>query len=113
MTGLRMPLSRWQNNQWMWCRLAWAIMNTLTDLTPERLRNAAEIQEQIQDLQNELNKVLGRGPSHAGAVPGRRRRLSAEGLANIRAGAKKRWAAFHIEHRVRGVPGKRKARMSA
>lgn len=73
-------------------------MTTLTSITPQQLRRAADIQERIFSLQQELSSLL---ESDAGTVPvpsygGRagRRRLSAAGLANIRAGARRRWAKF-------------------
>src|SRR5215470_11856201 len=69
-------------------------MNSVTNLSPAQLRRAADIQERILDLQKELAGILG------GEIPipfvvknGRRkRRLSAQGLANIRAGVAKRMA---------------------
>jgi hypothetical protein len=61
----------------------------ITSLSPQTLRKAADLQDRILDLQNQLGELLG------GEVPtnGRkkRRKLSAQGLANIRAGAAKRW----------------------
>lgn len=92
-------------------------MNPITTLSPAQLRQAADIQERIQSLQSELSQLLGgevesgpkkRGMSAAGRAAvgaaararwaklrgtGRKRKLSAEGLANIRAGVAKRMAA--------------------
>ena len=70
----------------------------ITNLTPEQLRNAADLQEQIQSLQQEFDELLGSGA--VSVVRRGRRKLSAQGLANIRAGAKKRRAAFRKGNRV-------------
>ena len=67
-------------------------MNSITNLTPRQLRHAADIQERILALQTELERLLGSGPQSSVATTVKRRRLSAQGLANIRAGARKRWA---------------------
>jgi hypothetical protein len=73
-------------------------MNAIMGLTPKQLRRAADIQERILALQEELASVLGTEqlPTQpvayptSGPQPGKKRRLSAEGLANIRAGVIKR-----------------------
>jgi hypothetical protein len=100
-------------------------------ITPNQLRKAADIQEKIQELQEELGQILGgsdetaptearskgrkvsaagrarmraaqkarwakikgTAPSSEPALKPRKRKLSAEGLANIRAGVAKRMAA--------------------
>src|ERR1700676_5454200 len=68
-------------------------MNSPTNLTPQQLRHAADIQERILTLQGDLNNILGASSADTGSpAPTGRRRLSAQGLANIRAGARKRWA---------------------
>ena len=63
----------------------------MINLTPSELRRAADIQEKIQSLQGELNRILRvavelPGPAH------QRRKISAAGIARIRAAAKARWA---------------------
>ena len=76
-------------------------MNSITMLTPGQLRHAADLQERIQSLQGELSQLLGgqaqpvarRGRPPGSGRGGRKRRLSAQGLANIRAGVAKRMAA--------------------
>ncbi len=72
-------------------------MNAIMGLTPKQLRRAADIQERILALQEELASVLGTDQplpqlpaTTPGPQPGRKRRLSAQGLANIRAGVIKR-----------------------
>jgi hypothetical protein len=75
-------------------------MSSITPLTAQQLRKAAGLQEKIEALQKELGKVLGVGLSVSAAepaAPGRprrrkKRRLSPEGLAAIRAGVAKRMA---------------------
>lgn len=81
-------------------------MNELTNLTPQQLRNAADLKEQIEGLQIELNQLLGApAPAVATAAPvaidapaepknGRkkRRKLSPQAIANIRAGVARRMA---------------------
>jgi len=72
-------------------------MNSATNLTPQQLRMAADIQERILDLQNELSQLLG-DTSYSPPQAGGKRRLSAQGLANIRAGARKRWAKTRLQN---------------
>ena len=64
----------------------------LIDLTAKQLRNAANVQEKIQSLQHELNQILGHEvPTPlTGTARKSKRRMSAKGLANIRAGVAKR-----------------------
>jgi len=66
----------------------------MINATPRQLRKAANIQEKIQALQAKLGQLLGASAQPATrATRGRRkRRMSARGLANIRAGVKKRMA---------------------
>ena len=79
-------------------------MNSITLWTAQQLRNAADLKERIDALQNQLNELLG-GEIFAPAqiateAPGKpkngrrkKRRLSPEGRANIIAATKARWAA--------------------
>jgi len=67
-------------------------MNSIKDLTPQQLRRAADIQERILALQRELEQLLESGYPVATGARSARRKLSAQGLANIRAGARRRWA---------------------
>jgi hypothetical protein len=79
-------------------------MNSITNLSAAELRQAANIQERIQSLQRELRRILGAtvesGPSEAPRKG--RRKMSASGLANIRAAQRARWA------KIRGKAPKRK-----
>ena len=67
----------------------------LINLSPQQLRKAADLKERIQTLQRELDGLLGAKSEKAKApqAPAPKRRLSAQGIANIRAGIKKRMAA--------------------
>ncbi len=72
-------------------------MNIL-NLTPQKLRQAADIQERIQSLQAQLSEILQIPGETATPVaapiaanPGKGK-ISAQGLANIRAGVVKRVA---------------------
>jgi hypothetical protein len=65
----------------------------ITSLSPKQLRTAANIQEKILELQSELADLLGSEPSTTTVVAGSgKRRFSGQAIANIRAGAKRRWA---------------------
>ena len=88
-------------------------MNSITQLTPQQLRNAADIQERILSLQHELNELLGSGSETASVAPIKRRRLSARGIANIRAGARRRWASTGRETATPPTAHRRRGKMSA
>ena len=81
-------------------------MNSIANLSPAQLRQAADIQEQIFELRSRLEQILGASAGALVAAPvapaavaetvtpsSGKRRLSPEGLANIRAGVRKRQAA--------------------
>jgi hypothetical protein len=75
----------------------------ISNFTPQQLRNAADLQEKIQGLQEQLNQLLGgevSAPAEAaieapeGPKNGRRRRkFSAEARAKMAASQRARWAA--------------------
>lgn len=73
-------------------------MNSPTSLSPQQLRQAADIQERILELQNELSQLLGGYDGPAASPRLGKRRLSAQGLANIREGARRRWAKVRAEN---------------
>ena len=87
-------------------------MNSITNLTPQQLRHAADLQEQIFTLQQELNQMLESGPAADIEQAGRSRTLSPQGLANIRAGVRKRWAKPSANG-AEEKPAKRRRKMSA
>jgi hypothetical protein len=94
---------------------------TIADLSPQQLRRAADVAEQIESLKNQLAEILGdlRGQYMDGG--GRKRKISAAGLARIRAAQKARWAkikgagdrAVEIPKRKRRMSAAAKARLSA
>lgn len=87
---------------------------SITSLTPKVLRKAANLQEKILSLQKLLSKVLGSSaPIGDGAAAPKRRKLSARAIANIRAGARKRWAKAKGAHVSAGPGRKGRRKMSA
>lgn len=88
---------------------------SLINLTPSQLRHAADLKEKIEALQLQLDSLHGDSDSGAAATPaGRgRRKISAAGIARIRAAQKLRWAKAKGKTAA-GKPGKRGPRkMSA
>lgn len=69
---------------------------SITNLTPSQLRKAAVLTEKIEKLQAALSEIL--GSSGQGAVNGTaskpKKKISAAGIAKIRAAQKARWAKF-------------------
>ena len=68
----------------------------MINLTPRQLRQAADIKERIDALESKLNELFGgevAAAPQATEAPKKKRKLSARGLANIRAGVAKRMAA--------------------
>jgi hypothetical protein len=66
----------------------------MIEITAQQLRRAANIQERIQSLKNELGQLLGffvQSVSEAPTKP-KKRRMSAAGRAAIAAVARARWA---------------------
>lgn len=86
----------------------------LSALTPEQLRKAADVQENILELQNQLNELLGAEEAAPEPAPpvteapkrGRRKRkkVSAEAHAKMSAAAKARWAARRVEAQSKANP---------
>ena len=70
-------------------------METFTNLTPRQLRRAADVKERIDALQEELSQLLG-APAPAEAAPAKpkRKKISAAGIARIRAAQRARWAVI-------------------
>jgi hypothetical protein len=74
-------------------------MISLSSLTSNQLKRAAAIQEQIEALHNELNGLLGGSApapvstaSVSAAPKAGRKKISAAGIARIKAAQKLRWA---------------------
>jgi hypothetical protein len=70
-------------------------MEPMTNLTAQQLREAADLKERIDALQGRLSELLGGGAAAATSGNGRRRgrKISAAGIARIRAAQRARWAA--------------------
>lgn len=88
-------------------------MNSITNLTPQQLRNAAEIQEQILSLQQELSQILGSEATPPTDTETRRRQISPEGLERIRAAQRRRWAVAGSINSKKQRTDKPKRTMSA
>ncbi len=74
-------------------------MNGIVNLSPNQLREAADLQEQILTLKEQLLFVLGESPEAiapgvAASQKPKTRNMSAAGKARISAAAKARWASF-------------------
>jgi hypothetical protein len=66
----------------------------MINATPTQLRKAADIQDRIESLQNELNEILGgevSTPAQATEAP-KKRKFSAAAKARMRAAQQARWA---------------------
>jgi hypothetical protein len=96
-------------------------------LTSEQLRRAADIKEEIESLNKQLNGLLGASspaPTNGAAKPAQKRKMSAAGLASLRAAQKARWAkikaakgnqpaAAAAAPKTAAIPEKKKFKMSA
>ena len=72
---------------------------SITNLTPAQLRQAAALKEQIEQLQKQLTQLFGTpapvgkpAPTVAPKAVKARKKMSAAGIAKIRAAQKARWA---------------------
>jgi hypothetical protein len=90
----------------------------ITNITAKQLRKAADIQEKIQSLQEELGQILGgevSSPVEATEAPTKpnKRKMSAAGRAAISAAAKARWAKIKGTAPAAKPAQKPKKKMSA
>jgi hypothetical protein len=85
---------------------------SIINLTSKQLRRAASIKETIEELQNELNKLVG-GSTTPAKTAKPKRRMSAAGRARISAAAKARWAKVKGSKQLTKPAAKKKFRMSA
>ena len=70
-------------------------MNLITGLSPKALRKAADLQEKLLLLQEELGQLLGGGvsaPAQTTETPKKKWKFSAASRAKMRAAQKARWA---------------------
>jgi hypothetical protein len=95
-------------------------MNNLLGITPKQLRRAADLQERILKLQDELTGILGvppETPAGAPAAPknGRRKRrtMSAAGRAAVAAAQRARWAKIKGEKTPAKAEKKGRRKLSA
>jgi hypothetical protein len=87
----------------------------MINATPTQLRKAADIQERIESLQNELNAVLG-GDTFTPAEPAeapKKRKFSAAAKARMRAAQQARWAKINGTAPSAKPAKKAKRKMSA
>jgi hypothetical protein len=83
-------------------------------LTPSQLRRAAQVKEQIAELQNELIKLSGTVITETvKLVKAARGKLSAAGIEKIRAAQKARWAKIKRTKPTAAPAKKIKRKMSA
>ena len=88
--------------------------SSITDLSAQQLRRAANIKDKIQSLENELGRILGSSIKPvAAAAPKKRRKMSAAGRAKIAAGQKARWAKAKGQKMKQSQPKKRKMSAAA
>jgi hypothetical protein len=68
-------------------------MSSIINLSAEQLRRAAAIKENIQSLEDEMNRILGSAVKNAsGSAVKSRRKMSAAARKKISVAAKARWA---------------------
>jgi hypothetical protein len=83
-------------------------------LTPSQLRRAAQVKEQIAELQNELIKLSGTVLTKTVTlVKTARKKMSAAGIEKIRAAQKARWAKIKRTKSAAAPARKIKRTMSA
>jgi hypothetical protein len=67
--------------------------SSITNLSAQQLRRAANLKDKIQSLQSQLEKIVGSSTKPvAVAAPKKKRKMSAAGRAKIAAAQKARWA---------------------
>ena len=87
----------------------------MINATPTQLRTAADIQERIESLQNELNEILGgevSTPAQTTEAP-KKRKFSAAAKARMRAAQQARWAKIKRAAPSAKPAKKAKRKMSA
>jgi hypothetical protein len=95
-------------------------MNNLLSLSSSQLKQAADIKDQIEALNQKLAALIGASTSPVAEAPvrvGKTRKFSAAGLARLRAAQKARWAKVKAQ-KPEAAPAKngkpaKKRKMSA
>jgi len=92
-----------------------AIVNTpLHNLTAQQLRRAADLREEIDSLQRELNGIFAaQAGLEDGVRPRKTRKISPAGISRIRAAQKARWAKVRSIASSATSGNKPKRKMSA
>jgi len=93
-----------------------AIMSSVNNLSVQQLRQAANLKEQIDALEKELNRLLNLTTKPVAAkAPKKKGGMSAAGRARIAAAQKARWARFKAAKPAAKTakPAKKKFKMSA
>ena len=91
-----------------------AYMSSILNLTVQQLRQAADLKEQIADLENQLNHLVGSTTqSVAAPAPKKKGGMSAAGKARIVAAQKARWAKVKTAKPAVAPAPKKKGGMSA
>jgi hypothetical protein len=86
-------------------------MSTMTNLSSQQLRRAADLKEKINSLEKELAQLLNIS-APAAKAPGQRKKMSAAARARMAAAAKARWAKVKGAKPAAAKTGK-KRKMSA
>ena len=89
--------------------------SSITSLTAQQLRRAADIKDKIQSLEKELGRIFGSStkPVADAVAPKKRRKMSAAARAKISAAAKARWAKVNGKKVAGKQAPKAKRKMSA
>jgi len=85
----------------------------LTSLSAKQLRHAADLQEKIASLQNELSRYLGAPTASDTSAPRKKSKMSAAGRARIIAAQKARWAKVKAGKTAAKPAKKGRRKMSA
>jgi hypothetical protein len=91
-------------------------MNSIIGLTPKTLRKAADLQERIEGLQEELQQLLGEvsAPAPTAEGPMKRKKFSAATKAKMAASQRARWAGNNeAAPEVEPAPKKARKELSA
>jgi len=91
-------------------------MEPILNVSAQQLHRAADLQERIESLQNELEEILGTPTRQAAqattTAPGKKQ-ISPAGRARIAAAARARWAKLRAEKVSAGPAQKPRRTMSA
>ena len=87
-------------------------MNSFENLTPTKLRRAAEIKEKLQSLNNELNQIFGGLVPVTPKVGRAKRKMSPAAKAKLSAKLKASWARRKAAAPVAPKAGRAKAKWS-